>query len=128
MDHTTYHGRLATVMQDIKLTTEKHAPASRAISVTMRIKRHDAERIAQYGRSRLPRCHWLPPSGNYSPRIAPVDSMVIDFGKKKSSCGVVKSLSEARVQKAQNRPSTQLIEGASCIDRPNAMMKAEELS
>jgi len=48
--------------------------------------------------------------------------------RKKTSCGVVKSLSEASVQKAQNRPSTQLIEGTSCIDRPNAMMKAEELS
>jgi hypothetical protein len=54
--------------------------------------------------------------------------MIIDFGVQKSSCGVVKSLSEASVQKAQNGPSAQLIEGTSCIDRSNATMKAEELS
>jgi hypothetical protein len=29
-----------------------------------------------------PRCHWTPPSGNYSPRIASADAMVIDFGVK----------------------------------------------
>jgi hypothetical protein len=28
------------------------------------------------------RCHWPPPSGNYSPRIASVDAMVINFGVK----------------------------------------------
>jgi hypothetical protein len=32
------------------------------------------------------------------------------FQRKQSSCGVVKSFSKARVKKAQNRPSTQLIE------------------
>jgi hypothetical protein len=32
---------------------------------------------------------WTLPSGKYSPRIAPVDAMVIDFGVKKSSCVVV---------------------------------------
>jgi len=32
--------------------TKKHAPASRAISKAMRVSRYDAERIAQYGRSR----------------------------------------------------------------------------
>jgi len=42
----------------------------------------------------------MPPSGEYSPRIAPADAMVIDFGEKKSSCGVVKSLSKASVKKA----------------------------
>ncbi len=41
-----------TVLQDIKLTTEKNGPALRAISMTMRIKRYGAERIAQYDRSR----------------------------------------------------------------------------
>jgi hypothetical protein len=39
-------------MQDIKLTTEKHAPALQAILLAMRIRRYGAERIAQYGRSR----------------------------------------------------------------------------
>jgi hypothetical protein len=40
------------VMQDIKSTTEKHAPASRAILMAMRIRRYGAECIVQYGRSR----------------------------------------------------------------------------
>jgi len=39
-------------MQDIKSTTEKNAPASRAISMAMQIWRYRAERITQYGRSR----------------------------------------------------------------------------
>ena len=46
---------------------------------------------------------------------------------KNLGCGIVKSLSEASVQNANNGPSTQLIEATSCIDRSNAMMKAEEL-
>ena len=74
------------------------------------------------------RSHWTPPSGENLPCIAPVDAMVIDFWRKKSSCGVVKSLSKASVQKAQNGPSTQLIEAMSCVERLNAMIKAEELS
>ena len=40
------------VIQDIKSTKEKHAPASRAISKAMRVRRYDAERITQYGSSR----------------------------------------------------------------------------
>ena len=56
--------------------TEKHAPASRAISKAMRVRRYDAERIAQYGRSRAT------PSGKYLSRIAPADAIVIDFGIK----------------------------------------------
>jgi hypothetical protein len=74
------------------------------------------------------RSHWAPPLGDYSPRIAPADAMVIDFQRKKSSCGVVKSLSEASIQKAQNGPSTQLIKATSCVERLNATIKAEELS
>jgi hypothetical protein len=74
------------------------------------------------------RSHWTPPSGENSPCIAPADAMVIDFWRKKSSCGVVKSLSKASVQKAQNGPSTQLIEAMSCVERSNATIKAEELS
>jgi hypothetical protein len=55
------------------------------------------------------RSHWMPPLGKYLPHITPADAMVIDFWPKKSSCGVVKSLSEASVQKARNGPSTQII-------------------
>ena len=51
--------------------------------------------------------------------------MVIDFGVKKSSCGVV-ILFEASVQKARNGPATQLIEATSCIERWNIAIKAKE--
>jgi hypothetical protein len=50
------------------------------------------------------------------------------FRRKKSSCGVVKSLFEASVQKAQNSPTTQLIEATSCVERSNATIKAKEHS
>ena len=63
------------LMQDIKTMTEKHAPASQAISMAMRIRRYGAKHIAQYGRSRAVQTGVLP-------RIAPVDAMVINFGKK----------------------------------------------
>jgi len=29
-----------------------------------------------------PRCYWMPPLGEYLPRIAPADAMVINFGVK----------------------------------------------
>ena len=74
------------------------------------------------------RSHQTSPSGKNSPCIAPADAMVIDFWQKKSSCGIVKSLSKASVQKAQNGPSTQLIKAMSCVERSNATIKAEELS
>jgi len=50
------------------------------------------------------------------------------YRRKKSSCGVVKSLFEASVQKAQTEPSTQLIKAMSCVERSNATIKAEEHS
>jgi len=50
------------------------------------------------------------------------------YWRKKLSCGVVKSLFEASVQKAQNGPSTQLIEAMSCKKRLNDTIKAEEHS
>jgi hypothetical protein len=50
------------------------------------------------------------------------------FWRKKLSCGVVKSLFEASDKKAQNGPSTQLIEARSCIERSNTMIKAKELT
>ena len=40
------------VIQDIKSKKEKHAPALRAISKAMRVRRYDAECITQYGSSR----------------------------------------------------------------------------
>ena len=69
------------VIHDIKLTKEKHAPALRAISKAMRVRRYDAESISQYGRSRATldateRHHRV----NNLPRIAPADARVIDFG------------------------------------------------
>jgi len=75
-----------------------------------------------------PRCLWAPPSGKHSPRIAPADAMVINFGVKNRVVVLWKSLSEASVKKARNGPSTQLIEATSCVERSNATMKAEELT
>jgi len=40
----------------------------------------------------------------------------------------VKSLFKASVQKAQNEPSTQLIEATSCVERWNTTIKAKEHS
>ncbi len=71
---------------------------------------HPMQHVRGYLRS-----HWSPPSGKYSPHIALVDAMVINFWPKKLSCGVVISLSKASIQKAQNRTSTQLIEATSCV-------------
>jgi hypothetical protein len=41
------------------------------------------------------------------------------FRRKKLSCGVVKLLFKSSIQKARNRPSTQLIEATSCVERWN---------
>jgi hypothetical protein len=50
------------------------------------------------------------------------------FWRKKSSCGIVKLLFEASVQKARNKPSTQLIKATSYVERSNATIKAEKHS
>jgi hypothetical protein len=50
------------------------------------------------------------------------------FRRKKPSCGIVKSLFEASIQKLQNGPSTQLIELTSCAERWIATIKAKELT
>jgi len=55
------------------INNRKNAADSLAIPMAMWIRRYGAECIAQYGRS---------PSGEYSPRITPADTMVIDFGEK----------------------------------------------
>jgi hypothetical protein len=70
----------------------------------------------------------MPPSGNYSPRIASADAMVIDFCVKNRDVALWKSLFEASIQKAQNGPSAQLIEATSCVERSNATIKAKEHS
>jgi hypothetical protein len=44
------------------------------------------------------------------------------------TCGILKSLFKASIQKAWNRLSTQLIEATSCAKRSNATFGAEELS
>ena len=115
-------------MQDIKLTTEKNGPASRAISMAMQIKRYGAERIAQYGRSRATLYatgrHHRASIHHVLPRQMPWSSIV---GVKNRVVALWKSLPEASVKKAQNRPSTQLIKATSCEERWNPMMKAEEL-
>ena len=74
-----------------------------------------------------PRYHRTLPLGKYSPCIALVDTMVIDFGVK-IDCGVLKLFSKASVKKAQNKPATQLVEVTSCIERLNATIEAKELS
>jgi thiamine kinase-like enzyme len=111
------------------LTKEKNAPTSLAISMAMRIRRYGAERIAQYGRSRTTldatgRQDWA----SIHPRPHRCHCHCHQFRRKKSSCGVVKSIFEAIVQKARNRLSTQLIEVTSCVERSNNMIKAEEHS
>ena len=84
---------------------------------------HQMQHVQGYLRS-----HWMPSLGKYSPHIAPVDAMVINFWPHKSSCGIVKSLSKASNQKAQNGPFTQLVEATSWVERSNAKMKAEKFS
>jgi hypothetical protein len=41
--------------------------------------------------------------------------------------GIAKLLSKASIQKVQNRPSTQLTQATSCVER-NAMIVVEEIS
>jgi hypothetical protein len=69
----------------------------------------------------------MPPSGKYSPHIAPVDAMVINFGLKIDlwHCAIA---FQSWHLKALNRPFTQLIEAISCVERTNAKIEAEELS
>ena len=62
--------------------------------MVMRIMWHSAERITQHGRSRATldatgRCHWAIICPVLPQRQAAADAMVIDFGVKKSSCGVL---------------------------------------
>ena len=114
-------------MQDIKSTTEKNAPASRAISMAMQIWRYRAEHITQYGRSR--RATQMPLDAAIRRVFAPYRPGGRHghwFWCKKMSCGDVKSLFEASAKNARNGPSTQLIKAASCVESSNVTKKAEE--
>jgi len=74
---------------------------------------------------------WMPLNAATGPVFAPYSpsrSHDHRFCRKKSCCGVVKSLFEPSVQKARNEPSTQLIEATSCKERSNTTIKAEEHS
>jgi len=62
------------------------------------------------------------PTGEHSSRIAPADAVVIDFSVINRVVALWKSLFEASVKKAQNGPSTKLIEVTSCVERSNAMI------
>ncbi len=88
--------------------------------MAMQIRRYDAECIAQYGRSRATLdatiCrHWAS-IRPVSPRRTPWSSILAQ--KIKLWCCETADF-EASVQKAQNEPSTQLIEATSCVERAN---------
>jgi hypothetical protein len=53
--------------------------------------------------------------------------MVINFGSKNQVVALGNRCLEASVQKAQNGPSTQLINATSCIEKLNATIQAKEL-
>jgi len=72
--------------------------------------------------------HWTSPLGEYSPRIAPVDTMVIDFCVKNWVVALCNCCSKASIQKAQNIPSNQLIQTTSCVEKSNITIKAKEHS
>jgi hypothetical protein len=50
------------------------------------------------------------------------------FWCKRLPCGVVQLFSKASIQKAQNRPSDQLIKATSCVEKSHTTIGAEELS
>ena len=70
----------------------------------------------------------MPPLGEYLPRIAPVDAMVINFGVKIELRQLWNRCFEASIWKAPNGPSTQLIEATSCVEKLKATIEAKELS
>ncbi len=99
--------------------------------MAMQIRRYDAECIVQYSRSRatLDALDAAIAIGQVFTPYHPGGHHGHRFWRKKNRVVALwKSLSEASIQKAQNRPSTQLIKTTSCVERSNATMKAEELS
>ena len=92
--------------------------------MAMRIRRYDAERIAQYGRSRATLdatiCrHW----SSIRP-VSPISILAQKIELWRCETAVLK----LDFQKARKGPSTQLIEATSCVERSNAMIQAKELS
>ena len=83
----------------------------------------DAEHITHYSRSRVILCAI---GCRHSPRIASENAMVIEFGVI-IEFWRVKTLSGASVKKAQNRPSTQLIESMSCVESSNVKPKSSAI-
>ncbi len=81
--------------------------------MAMAMCRCDAERIAQYSRSMC----------RHHANICPILPR-----RTPSSCGFVKSHSEASVQKAPNGLSTQLIKTSCCVERLNFTIGDDELS
>jgi hypothetical protein len=61
------------------------------------------------------RGRWTPPPGDYLHRITPVTARVISFDTHNQGCGGENGTSEASSKKAQNRPSTHVIDAASFI-------------
>jgi hypothetical protein len=74
------------------------------------------------------RCHWTPPVGDYSHRLALAAARVIGFGTHNQGCGGEKGPSEASSKKAQNGPSTHVIDAASFVKLLHCTIGAEELS
>ena len=73
---------------------------------------------------------WMPPPGNYSHRIAPVASRVIGIGTHNQGCGSGqwKWHLQASSKKAQNWPSTHVIDATSFVKLWHRTIGAEELS
>ena len=97
--------------------------------MAMRIRRYDAECIAQYGRSRatldVTICRHWSSIRPVSPRRSPWSSILAQKIELWHCETAVLKLAFKRHEKG---PSTQLIEATSCVERSNATIQAEELS
>ena len=102
-------------------------PGSWVILMAMMMHRCNDMSITQCStpmatRDAIGHCHWASICP-VLPRWTPWSSILA----QKSSCGIVKLLSKASIQKARNGPSNQLIKETSCVERSNTMIKSEEL-
>ena len=94
--------------------------------MAMTMRRHNDKRITQLSTG-LPWKSLDVTIGQVLALYCPGGCHSHQFWHKQSSCGIVKLLSEASVQKTQNRPSSQLIKATSCVERLNATIKTKEL-
>jgi hypothetical protein len=107
---------------------QTNVPPSQAISKAMMMPWCNAKHIAQYGRSGATldatgRCH--------KASIFPILSRRMPWSLillKKQVVALRNCFSEASIQKAQNKTSTQLIKATSCIQTLKTMFGGEELS